>query len=1159
MSTKFFTNEGDNTLLNKFAGVFKHNPDIEFFDALVGYFYASGYFSIRPYLDDVPNIRILVGINVDELIAKFQTKGLLFKGDAQQTIDLFLRGIKQDIQTSAYERKVEHGILQFVEDIATQKIEIRAHPEKNLHAKIYIFRPEPFNEHKSGHVITGSSNLTEAGLGKTESANYEFNVLLSEYDDVQFATGEFEKLWKESVSILPVEIGKLKKETFLNTDFSPYEVYIKFLIEYFGSSIEFDPNSVSDLPKGFMKLSYQVDAVNQGFELLRRHNGFFLADVVGLGKTVIAALIAKKFFYTNGYPSHVSKTLIVLPPALKDNWQETLDKFGLHNFKIITNGSLHKIKNPRSYDLIIVDEAHKFRNDTAEAYDALQRLCKSPTLQQLPDGSFAQKKIILVSATPLNNRPEDIRNLVFLFQDGKDSTLEISNLQSFFNQCSDAYKKAMKKASLKEAQIITGEIYTLMREKVIKPLTVRRTRTDLLENDEYATDLTKQGIVFPTVLPPEKILYQMDAPLEKLYDRTMDVLRGVDNGLTYSRYRAIEFLVPDKKALYSNADLLSSQLAKIMRILLVKRIDSSFYAFKESLGRFLRATEAMVSMFENGRIYIAPNLRVTDYIVDEREDELIELINEKRYTDPTIQECTPADFEPELLDGLKHDQALLAELVMRWDRIDYDPKMNTFIEYINNTLFDPARNPTKKLVVFSESKDTTNHIYRSLKQYGLDKILCIDAGNRQAMRTAIKQNFDANILKSDYRNAYNIIITTEVLAEGVNLHRANSIVHYDTPWNSTRLMQRIGRLNRIGSQSAEIHNYIFYPTAKVDDDIALNKRAVMKLQAFHSALGEDSQIYSLDELVDNFGLFEKNLKEERDEHLVYLMALRKFKELHPEKFRYIKNMPLRARTGRRDKTKALTTLCFIRNRRRDAFYFVKQNGELDELTFVECARQFKAEPPEAGIPLHDQHHQQVTSAVQDFADKLSEEAIGTKGVDVHQGPNEKKALSFLSLFSKLPETSEQERFKIDAAMKAIKLARFQKLQRDINKLQKNLKKVKMNNAEVIDALMNIINRYPLEELDESSIKPVTIQQLREMKPEIIISESFHGRARTSRDEHRPTRTNTASQPSAGPSRSQQVRASPCQSLPSLPVPASPCKPLPVRDRPCQSVIVPAGP
>jgi len=1090
MSTKFFTNEGENTLLKKFEGVFEYNKDIEFFDALIGYFRASGYFSIRPYLDHVPHIRILVGINVDELVAKAQSKGCLFKGDAQQTVDRFLKETKKDIQTSAYEQPIEDGILQFVEDIVSEKIEIKAHPEKKLHAKIYIFRPESFNEHKSGSVIAGSSNLTNAGLGRTASSNYEFNVLLRDYEDVKFATDEFEKLWKESVPILPVEIGKLKKETFLNDAFTPYEVYIKFLTEYFGKSVDFDPSSVSDLPKGFMRLSYQVDAVNQGFELLRRHNGFFLADVVGLGKTIIAALIAKKFFYSNGYPSYHSRTLIVVPPALKDNWNETLEKFGLNNFTIITNGSLHKIKNPEIYDLIIVDEAHKFRNDTAEAYDALQRICKTLTRYHLPDGTLAQKKVILVSATPLNNRPDDIRNLVFLFQDGKNSTLEVANLQRFFNQCNEEYKKAKKRSSLKQVQSDVHDIYARIREKIIKPLMVRRTRTDLTENEEYALDLKAQGIVFPEVLPPEKILYEMDPDLEKLYDYTMRLMSNSSEGLTYNRYRAIQYLKPEKKAHYARADLLSSQLAKIMQVLLVKRIDSSFFAFKQSLNRFYKATTAMIKMFEQGRVYIAPNLKVTEFIVDEKEDELIRLIAEARETDPTIQVCTPDDFEPAFLEGVQHDAMILSKLVDRWNAVDQDPKLETFIHYMENSLFDSKKNPSKKLIVFSESKETTTYLHQALKENGVDRILCIDASNRHTMRETIRANFDANIPVDEQKYDYDIIITTEVLAEGVNLHRANCIVNYDTPWNSTRLMQRIGRLNRIGAHSTTIHNYIFYPTAQVDNDIELKKKAVMKLQAFHSALGEDSQIYSQDEQVENFGLFEVNHKEERDEHLIYLMELRRFKEQHPEQFRIIRNMPLRARTGRRDKTKDQTTLCFIRNQRRDAFYFIKKDGELEELTFIECARLFKAEPPEIAISLHEKHHQQVTQSVTDFAEKLTADAVGTNAVDIHQGPHEKKALAFLSATLKLPITGEQERHQIEAAKQAIKLARFQKLQRDINKLQKNLNKTKLSTVEILDTLMKIIHKYPLNELDDSLDTSITIEQHSNQSPEIIISESF---------------------------------------------------------------------
>ena len=182
MSTKFFTNSDQNTLLRKFEGVFENNKDIKIFDALVGFFRASGYFSIRPYLENVPKIRILVGINVDKIISKYQAKGLLFQSDSQQTINEFLNDTKADIQASEYSDKVENGILKFLEDVITKKIEIKAHPTRNLHAKIYIFKPDNFNEHKSGHVITGSSNLTDAGLGTTEQSNYEFNVLLNEFE-----------------------------------------------------------------------------------------------------------------------------------------------------------------------------------------------------------------------------------------------------------------------------------------------------------------------------------------------------------------------------------------------------------------------------------------------------------------------------------------------------------------------------------------------------------------------------------------------------------------------------------------------------------------------------------------------------------------------------------------------------------------------------------------------------------------------------------------------------------------------------------------------------------------------------------------------------------------------------------------------------------------
>lgn len=543
--TKFFTNSGENTLLKKFAGIFEHNPDIQKFDALVGYLRASGYFALRPHLEKVPSIRILVGINVDDIMDAYHRKGRLFLADAGRALAEFRTGLAADIQQASYRPEVEAGILQFAQDVAAKKIEIRAHPTKRLHAKIYIFLPKGFSQHKPGAVITGSSNLTAAGLGVEElRSNYEFNVLLHDYSDVCFASDEFEKLWGEGVHVLPADVAAITAGSHLREDLTPFDLYLKLLIEYFGPAIEYDPNSETDLPEGFMRLAYQMDAVKQGFLMLQKHHGFFLADVVGLGKTIVAVLIAKKFFYHNGFPGHLSEVLIVCPPALMDGWRRTLDRFEMKYVHVESCGSLHKIRTPDKYDLVIVDEAHKFRNDTADAYDELQRICKSPTRRRLGEGIVARKKVILVSATPLNNRPNDIRNLIGLFQDLKDSTLEVSNLQHFFIRHQKEFERILREEQTAIARRLIKNLYEEIRIRVVEEITIRRTRTDLMKTELYKTDLDAQGIRFPDVVPPHKILYPLPPALDQLYDESIARLAS---GLTYNRYRAIGHLVPEKK------------------------------------------------------------------------------------------------------------------------------------------------------------------------------------------------------------------------------------------------------------------------------------------------------------------------------------------------------------------------------------------------------------------------------------------------------------------------------------------------------------------------------------------------------------------------------------------------------------------------------------
>jgi superfamily II DNA/RNA helicase len=770
---------------------------------------------------------------------------------------------------------------------------------------------------------------------------------------------------------------------------------------------------------------------------------------------------------------------------LYDNWQETFENFSINEYKIYTNGSLHKIRDPRKYDLIVVDEAHKFRNDTAEMYNALQKICKTQTRRG------TDKKVMLVSATPLNNKPEDIANQVYLFQDKKDSTLEISNLQHFFAPKIKQYKELKKENDVRKMAAGVKELYEEIRRDVIEPLTVRRTRTDLERNDLYQKDLNTQGIRFPKVKQPEKIFYQLDSELEVLYDYTIKTLH---DELNYYRYQAIKFLVPNKKAKYKNAELASLQLKYIMKTLLVKRLDSSFHAFRKSLERFAQATENMVKMFENNCIFIAPNLDVNKYIEENKEEELLQVLINLQDTDPTIEICTAADFEEGFVDGLRKDSGILKNLVNEWKKVNTDPKLDIFIDYLKNKLLSSKINKEGKLVVFSESQETTEYLFKELKIAGFDKILVCSSKNRTEIFPKIRENFDANLKSEEQKNDYNIVISTEVLAEGVNMHRANVIVNYDTPWNSTRLMQRIGRVNRIGSTAPYVYIFNFFPTAKVDNDIELQKKAILKLQAFHSALGEDSQIYSDEEIVESFGLFDKTPQDEKDEKLNILLNLRKFKDENPEQFKKIKNMTLRARTGRENAELQDTTIAFIRSEKRNSFLLVKENEEPQELTFLQAEDIYRAHKEEKSTSLTHNHHTQVEKAISLFKRKLEIEKQADRTIVVSHNPAEKIAINFLDALINLQLADNSEKELLNLAKDAVSLGKFQKLAKEVSALQKSLKKISMPLVKQLEETLKIVQKYPLQENEEIHSSTGLADEEKAKKEnyvlEIIISESF---------------------------------------------------------------------
>lgn len=983
MSTKFFNNRLGNTLFDKLKGIASTMTTFDRFLAVVGFFRSSGYFKLRKELGDISEIKILVGINIDDIFRK-HNKALLMLSDEDKAKEIYNKDFKEDIINAEYAPEVENGILQMCEDLACGRLQMRIHATKNLHAKFYLCLPQTHNENSDGWVIMGSSNISDSGLGIKQPPQYELNVAMKDYDDVKYCSDEFWTLWNEAIPLTAEDIDKYKKKTYLGYQPTPYELYIKVLIDTFGDQVE-DDFSIQ-LPDGVKDLKYQKDAVIQGYQMLMQHNGLFLADVVGLGKTMIATMIAKRFVESNGKNTNI---LVIYPPALEDNWKDTFKLFGIYKkAQFITNGSLSKIlegrdqyKDKEDFDLIIVDEAHGFRSDSSGKYDELQKICKSPCVNNGLLKSL-QKKVMLLSATPLNNRPDDLLNQLLLFQNSQSCTIDgIPNLKGFFAPLIDKYKKLMRERDKRDVTSEVDKIYEQIRNKVIDKVTVRRTRNNILNDPDYKADIKSQGIIFPKILPPNELEYSMSRDTnDRFYETLKQLTDGksdtnpAGNGLNYARYRAVEFLKPEYRKKYKNAAHIGQTLAGIYRVHMVKRLESSFYAFKKSLRTLLNITEDMIKMFEENKVIIAPDLKVKDLQAKNMElDEIIEYAVSKGYVAEDIVFTADA-FTPDFLEMLHHDRDILKKLNADWDKENEDPKFDKFKENLTRNFFDKKINPSGKLVLFSESVDTLNYLYERLtKELGRDDVLMVTAANRNRLVQTIRENLDANYQSDSMR--YNIIITSDVLAEGVNLHRSNVIVNYDSPWNATRLMQRIGRVNRIGSLAQYIYNYLFYPSRQGDKEIQLYKNALVKLQGFHSAFGEDAQIYSKEEIVKEFQMFDNNVKDYIDKKIELLREVRDLYNNDRELYHKIKALPMKSRAMRDIGKHSGKSVVFVSSNIKTEFYLATSKN-IETIDFLEAVEYLKAEPEEQPVPFSDdeQHYKHVNKALEKYSTEYVEAA-----------------------------------------------------------------------------------------------------------------------------------------------------------------------------------------
>ncbi|MCR4719721.1 MAG: helicase [Firmicutes bacterium] len=941
---KFFTNEPERDLYSRFSTILKSNT--QFFDVLVGYFRTSGFFKLYEALDTVESIRVLVGLNVDKYTVKILDQAReelsITSASAVESKELLTKEIETEFELSDATSEVEKGVRYFIDWLKSGKLQMRMYTDAPIHAKVYIMRKDPEKvPDMYGSVITGSSNFSEAGLLN----NLEFNVELKDSADVKFALARFEDLWERSVDVRDTYIEAVEKNTWMRNDITPYQLYLKTLYEFFKEEINADKENFETLlPEGYMRLQYQIDAVTQARKKLDAYNGVFISDVVGLGKTYICAMLANSF-------KRDTYKLFICPPVLVDYWRGVLQEFDVSRCDVESLGKLDKIiaRGTDKYSYVFIDEAHRFRNSGTDSFTNLHQICRG-------------KKVVLISATPINNYTSDIENQIYLFQAKQSGTINgIKNIEGFFRGLNS--KLTQKAKGTPEYMRQLRENSEVIRDKLIREVMIRRTRSEVQKY--YKDDLEKQGLSFPTAGSPERVIYEFDEQTDETFKETIEAIKD----FKYARYTPLLFLKDKEK--YAQMLVAQRNMGGFMKGILVKRLESSFYAFKMTLNRFIESYEKFIKMVKAGKVYISKKVNVYDLLDDGNTEKLMYLIEQE-----DIMVFNTSEFEPRFIKLLEMDLAQLKYLRDLWELIKNDPKIEKFKDELTS-------NPIirdKKVIVFTESTETAEYLHDGLKDTYGDRIVYFSGQSSNALKSDIEDSFNPKYKDKD-NDKYDILITTDVLAEGINLHRANILFNYDLPWNPTRIMQRVGRINRVGTEFERIYVYNFFPTSQSAKHIPLEERILEKLQSFHDTLGEDYKYLSDAEEVSPQKLFSdlsQNLDDEEEStnpELAYLTIIRQIRDNEPELFAKIKRLPKKAKAGKHAVSNADSTVSFIRKGALKLFFETK-DGETEQRTFMEAIQKIESDKDEKAVSVASLYYDHL-KANSDAFDKalIAEEEI----------------------------------------------------------------------------------------------------------------------------------------------------------------------------------------
>jgi len=899
----------------------------------VGYFFLSGLESIAKPLARVKELRLLIGNTtnretleqlaegyrrLDLVTEKAEEQSFPKKTEMKRMAEETASNIRSTVELMDQSDDAEALLKVLVRLIEEKRLKVRVYTKGRLHAKAYIFDyadmfdvlGNKVERHENGIAVVGSSNLTLAGV----SHNTELNVIVQGNNNHAELGRWFDELWKESQDFDEALMREMQQSWAVAPQ-TPYDIYLKTLYALVKDRLEDedDRDILWDDDITRQLADFQKVAVRQAVQITRDFGGAFVADVVGLGKSYIGAAIVKHFERTDH-----ARPLIICPAPLTDMWELYNDAYQL-NARVLSTGYLFEGGDGkanillddakyRDRDFVLVDESHNFRHTDTQRYKLLQAFL-----------STGGRKACFLTATPRNKSAWDVYNQIKLFhQDDKtDLPVDPADLKQYFKLIDEGQRKLpdiLAHILIRRTRnhILRWYGYDSVTHQPVDPSRFR----EYMDGDKRAYVLVAGKHQFF----PKRELETIDYSIEDTYSGLYQELRGylgkprkaipdpLPEELTFARYGLFRYVKPAKQKHepYASLHRAGANLRGLVRVLLFKRFESSVFAFQETIRRFLSIHNTFLKALDEGFVPAGEDAQALLYESDR--DEEVDLIEQLRSVSTTY---TAEDFDLKTLRAhISHDIDILDKIQRLVNPIkpEQDAKLQTLIKRLRQKPLNSG-----KVLLFTQYADTAKYLFDNLKKHvNADELEVIYSGDKSKVRLvgrfAPKANREYTFAPGE--TELNTVVATDVLSEGLNLQDCDKIINYDLHWNPVRLIQRFGRIDRIGSDFDKVYGFNFLPELGIERNLGLRQTLHNRIQEIHDTIGEDSAILDLTEQLNEeamYAIYEKKGKnlslfeDPEEENLVDLNEaeeiLRQLRKERPEEYDRIANMRDGIRSG----------------------------------------------------------------------------------------------------------------------------------------------------------------------------------------------------------------------------------------------------------------------